>query len=235
MAKQNDNIHKKHRQRMKKEFLENGFEDNVPKHKVLELLLFYCVPRIDTNPIAHKLLSSYGNSISGVLEAPVEELIRFKGITKNNVGLLKMILPIARMYELEKCESTQCFSSVDEIGNYIMKQYYGMQEERFGILCLDAKCKKISFDFISQGDMNTVGVSSRDVIKCALDHKASVIVLAHNHPGGNALPSYADIDITKMLIEAVHHIGVSIFDHIIVSDGDYISLRLSSPHDKMFD
>ena len=68
-------IHDGHRQRVKDRFCQEGL-DHFEEHQVLELLLFYCIPRVDTNPLAHKLLDHFG-SLTNVLEAPVEELTEF--------------------------------------------------------------------------------------------------------------------------------------------------------------
>ena len=96
-----ENLHKDHRKRVKQDFLRNGFDHKTPSHKILEMLLFYCISRKDTNDLAHELINRYG-SLSGVLDAPVKELITFNGLTESNVGLLKMIMPIARVYQYEK-------------------------------------------------------------------------------------------------------------------------------------
>ena len=85
-----DNLHEGHRDRIRQEFLQHGFDQNTPPHKILEILLFYCVQRADTNPIAHELINKYG-SVAAVLDAPVEELAAFKGLSERSAVLLKLI------------------------------------------------------------------------------------------------------------------------------------------------
>lgn len=227
-----DNIHAGHRDRMKAEFLENGLEGMKP-HRVLELLLFYCVPRCDTNPLAHALIDKY-KTLSGVLDAPVDELVTFPGITKNNVGLLKMIIPIARLYAQGKEENTVNFKSIDDIGDYLLNRYFGFTEEKFSVLCTDTTGKPLGFEILCDGDLNSVGVSTRNIIEYVLSTKATCVVIAHNHPSGIALPSDQDIAITKQVKSAMLHIGVKLLDHIIIADNDYISLFQTQKYKYIF-
>lgn len=226
------NIHTGHRDRMKEEFLKNGLEGMQP-HRILELLLFYCVPRCDTNPLAHALIERY-KTISGVLDAPVEELITFPGITKNNVGLLKMIIPISRLYLQGKEEKEVYFKSIEDIGDYLLTRFFGFTEEKFGVLCIDATGQPIDFKLLCEGDLNSVGVSTRNIIEYVLSTKATCAVIAHNHPSGIALPSNQDIAITEQVKAALSHIGVKLVDHIIIADNDYVSLYRTQKYKHIF-
>lgn len=219
---------------MKKDFLENGFSDSTPPHKILEMLLFFCLPQGDTNPLAHQLIDRYG-SISGVLDAPVEELIKFKGITESNVVLLKMILPVARAYRESQQKRGFGFKNPDEIGKFLLDRYLGETRERFSILSMDGMAQLLSFDFLGNGDISSVGVSSRQVIELILKTGATCVIVAHNHPGGIALPSASDIATTKMLNVALKHIGVHLIDHIIIAGDDYVSLNQSEQYAYIFD
>ena len=228
-----ENLHKDHRKRVKEEFFRNGFDHKTPPHKVLELLLFYCIGRKDTNPLAHKLINRY-HTLSGVLDAPVKELITFNGLTESNVGLLKMIMPIARIYQYEKIMKEPKFRDIDDIGNFLLHEYAGIFDESVAILCLNSSGKVLDFDFISEGDPSSVGLSIRDVIRVAMNSGCTTVVLAHNHPSGIALPSAADVKITEQVAQALNHINVHLLDHIIIADDDYVSMRSSSEYNKIF-
>ncbi len=229
-----DGCHIGHRARMKKDFLENGFPDSTPQHKILEMLLFFCLPQGDTNPLAHQLIERY-RTIGGVLDAPVEELVKFKGITESNVVLLKMILPIARLYRDEQHKRGFGFKNPEEIGKFLLDRYLGETRERFSVLSMDGMAQLISFDFLSEGDISSVGVSSRQVIELILKTGATCVIVAHNHPGGIALPSSGDIAVTKMLKVALKHIGVHLIDHIIIAGDDYVSLNQSEQYADIFE
>lgn len=220
------NIHDGHRERVKKKFLEHGFSDATPKHEILELILFFSVPRKDTNELAHQLLKKFG-SLSGVLNASASELTKFPNITENTVALFKVIMEAARIYNTEGVSKSTVFTSVEEIGTYLLGRFAGITEEQFAVVSLDNKGKFIAYDVLSKGDIRAVGVSSRKVIEVMLERRAGMVVLAHNHPGGVALPSDVDIETTKRIGEALSHIGVRLFDHIVIADGDFVSFKQS--------
>lgn len=226
------NPHEFHRQRMKKEFLANGL-DNLPEHKMLEMLLFYCIPRRDTNELAHHLIDRYG-SLAGVLDAPNEELMEFSGITENGVVLLKLIIPLSRAYAKKNTNKRTSFKKLEDIGDYLLTLYFGRNEENFGVLFLSQQMKYLSFEFLGEGDAHSVGVSTRNIIQMALSLNAGCVVLAHNHPSGIALPSNEDIAITEQVISALSHIGVRVIDHIIIAGEDYVSLRQSGRYRNLF-
>jgi len=228
------NLHKGHRDRMRKEFIANGFAKEMSQHKMLEMLLFYAVPQKDTNELAHELINKY-KTIAGVLEAPVEELVKFKYITENNVVLLKLLIPIAREYYKDKSKnSDNAFKSIEDICNYLLNEYFGFTNEKFGVLCLGDKGNKLCFEILAEGDLTSVGVSTREIIQLALKTNATCVVICHNHPGGIALPSGADIALTEMVINALSHIGVKVLDHIIIANGDYVSLYQSKDYKHLF-
>ena len=228
-----NNLHQGHRERARQQFLQYGFDRNTPPHKILELLLFYCVQRADTNPIAHELIAKYG-SVAGVLDAPVEELSQFKGLSQRSAVLLKMIMPVARRYLYDKSEQRPSFCHLDEIGKYVLAQYIGETREKAGVMCLDTKGTLISFDFVGQGDIASVGISMRDLAKAALVSNATAVVLCHNHPNGIALPSENDVSLTKEAAQTLSKIGVQLIDHIIVDDTDFISIAQSEQYGYIF-
>lgn len=220
------NLHKGHRDRVKKKFLKNGFTEGTPKHEILEMILFYSVPRKDTNELAHKLLEKFG-SLVGVLNAPSSELEKFPGITENTAVLFKMIMEVARVYAAESVSKETIFGSLDEIGTYLMGRFAGITEEQFAVLSLKSNGKFIAYDIVGKGDISSVSVSTRKIIEIIIERKATSVVLAHNHPGGLALPSGPDLENTKNIREALKHIGVHLIDHIIIADGDFVSIAQS--------
>lgn len=228
-----DNIHEGHRDRLKNEFINGGFNDNTPDYKWLELLLFYSIPQKDTNPLAHELINRF-KSLTGVLEAPIEELTKFKGITKNTATLLKLIIPIARKCELEKSETLLLALNPENLYEYVFKQFYGLTTERVGVLLLDIVGRIIDFRFLGEGDISEVGISVRKIVKYALDYDATNLILAHNHPKGFALPSHADINATVQLNDMLRKMNIRLIDHIIISEDDYVSLSQSKEYSFIF-
>ena len=228
-----NNLHEGHRERVRQEFLQHGFDQNTPPHKVLELLLFYCVQRADTNPIAHELNKKYG-SVAAVLDAPVEELASFKGLSERSAVLLKLIMPIAQRYIYDKREQTPTFNGLESIGRYILGSFLGETREKVAVMCLDAKGSMLDFAFLGEGSIDSVGLSNRELVKRALQLNATAVVLCHNHPNGIALPSDNDIILTTQAADALRSVGIQLIDHVIVADTDFVSMAQSEQYGYIF-
>lgn len=225
-------LHDGHRDRVLERFSREGFY-YFNEHERLELILFFSVPRSDTNEMAHQLLNKY-HTIAGVMDAPEEELIRFKGITKRTVQLFKMIKETYKLYTEEKEQNKTYLCTTDEIGSYFQVFYSVIHEETITVMSLDNKCRFISTDIVGVGDISSVGVSIRKIVETVIKRKATQIVLCHNHPGGIALPSDADITVTKSIRAAMDGIGVCLKDHIILGGNDYVSLANSNLFNNLF-
>ena len=116
-------IHDGHREKMRQRFLKGGL-DSFADHEALELLLYYAIPRRDTNPIAHALMERYG-SLSAVLTAPVEDLQRVAGIGESAAVLLKLAPQLYRKARLSDAEQETVLSSVERVGAYLLERFAG--------------------------------------------------------------------------------------------------------------
>lgn len=228
------NPHDKHRERVRKLFLKNGYDENTPDHLVLEHMLFYVIPRKDTNEIAHALKDRFG-TLADVLDAPIEELVKVEGIGESAAIMFKLYRDVFRIYNSERQESIAHFDSVDSIGDYIYSHYLGINTETLSVLGMNSNGKLLFFKFLNEGDVGSVGIPIKDVIKLALDYEATNLVIAHNHPGGLALPSANDRIATERLYTALKQIGLNLFDHIIITKSDYVSMRISDEYRYIFD
>jgi DNA repair protein RadC len=215
-------IHEGHRQRVKERFCKEGL-DHFDEHQVLELLLFYCIPRVDTNPIAHALLDHFG-SLTKVFEAPVEELERIPGIGHNAAVFLSLVMAAGRYYQVSSATRNVILRTLEECGKYLLPLFYGRRNEVVYLLCLDAKCKVLTCKMIGEGSVNSAGVPVRRIVETALAANATSVVLAHNHPSGLALPSGEDIQTTRRMAVALDAVEITLADHIVVADGDFVSM-----------
>ena len=215
-------VHDGHRKRMRQRFVEEGL-DQFTDVQVLEILLFYCIARQDTNPIAHALLDHFG-SLSQVLEAPVEELCKVDGSGENTAVFLRLITQVGRCYLTDRASKAKILPTLESCAKYLQTFFFGRNVETVYLLCLDAKCKMLCCKKISEGDVNSTSLSVRKVVETALNTNASSVVLAHNHPGGLAIPSNEDIQTTKRIAAALQAVDVNFVDHILVTDDDYVSL-----------
>lgn len=225
-------VHDGHRDRLRERFLNEGLESFEP-HNVLELILFYCIPRKDTNETAHALIERFG-TLHGVFDAPVEELCKVKGISYSGAVLLKTYMPVARYYTKTKGDNKMMLDSPEKCGDYIMGLFAGLIEERTVLLCMDNRCKLLATTVVAEGDICSVGISSRRVIEAVINSAATAVIIAHNHPGGVALPSFQDVAATKRLVSTLAGIGVSVLDHIIVANDDYVSMAQSAEFTDIF-
>ena len=217
-----ESIHKGHRERLKQRFLEDGL-DNFTDIQVLELLLFYAIPRSDTNPIAHALLDRFG-SLSQVLEADVEELKKVPGIKDHAASLLALVIDLCRYYQVNCAQQTEILTTLDACGKYLVPRFFGRTKETVFLLCLDAKCKVLCCKELGEGTVNATSISVRKVVETALNANATTVILAHNHPSGVALPSNEDVVTTRRIAAALQAVEIYLADHIVVADGDYVSM-----------
>lgn len=222
---ENASIHKGHRERLKKRFLEEGL-DNFSDIQVLELLLFYAIPLRDTNPLAHTLLERFG-SLSQVLDASVEELKKVPGISDHSATLLSLVTQLARYYQVNCAQRIECLTSLDACGAYMVPYFFGRSNETVFLLCLDAKCKVLCCKEVGEGSVNSASISIRKIVETALAANATTVVLAHNHPSGVALPSEEDVQTTRRVAAALNVVEIHLADHIVVADGDYVSMAQS--------
>ena len=215
-------IHSGHRQRVKERFQKEGL-DNFSDIQVLELLLFYAIPRQDTNPIAHALLDHFG-SLPQVLEAPVEELEKVPGVGHNAAMLLSLVPAVGRYYMVRRSQQATILNTIQACGDYLKSVFIGRRTEMVYLLCLDAKCKVLCCRQVAEGSVNSANVPIRRIVEMALAANATSVVLAHNHPSGIAVPSDEDIATTQRVAAALSTVEITLADHIIVADDDYVSL-----------
>lgn len=225
--------HSGHRSRMKQRFLKDLNFDNFEPHNILELVLFYSIPRRDTNELAHRLIDRFG-SLSAVLDAPVDELIKEDGISENTACLLKMFIPLARAYNNDKYNEKTVLDTPDKISDFLLAQYIGYQDEVLSLISMDNCCRVLSYDIVVRGTNNHVAADTRRMIEILLRSGASSAILAHNHPGGFALPSLGDIKATRNVNFALKNIGVRLLDHYIIAADECISLKQSKEYADLF-
>ena len=214
-------MHEGHRQRLKGRFLNEGL-DNFEDHQILELLLFFCIPRKDTNEIAHDLLERYG-SLSAVFEADAKDLMSVQGIGNNASLLLSLIPSISRAYFKDKWGNKPKLDSSYKAGEYVISLLSGRLYEVFYVICLDAQNRVNYAALVHEGTIDQAPIYPRLIVETALRHQSNSVILAHNHPGGTLRPSEADISATKVIKDSLEPISISVHDHIIVAGDKYFS------------
>lgn len=215
-------MHKDHRKHTKDRFLSEGLDSFEP-HNVLELLLFYSIPQKDTNETAHMLINRFG-SLSAVFDAPYDELLTVPGISEHSATLIKLIPAISRRYAMEKNSKVTKLSSIEDIGKYLVARYLGVTEETVLLLLLDNKFGLIDCVKVHEGSVNSSAITMRKLIETALFKRASMVVLAHNHPSGVALPSSDDLFTTQQVKRAFDLVEIGMLAHIIVAGDTFTNI-----------
>ena len=215
-------MHKDHRKHTKDRFLSEGLDSFEP-HNVLELLLFYSIPQKDTNETAHMLINRFG-SLSAVFDAPYDDLLTVPGISEHSATLIKLIPAISRRYAMEKNSKVTKLSSIEDIGKYLVARYLGVTEETVLLLLLDNKFGLIDCVKVHEGSVNSSAITMRKLIETALFKRASMLVLAHNHPSGMALPSSDDLFTTQQVKRAFDLVEIGMLAHIIVAGDTFTNI-----------
>ena len=218
-------IHDGHRKRVKAEFLARGLE-GMSDHRVLELLLFYTRPQGDVNPLAHTLISRFG-SLSGVFNATYEQLLAVKGVGENTATLIKLVPALGGRYLQDRVDLEQVFHHTWQLRELMEPCFFGARNEMVYLACFDGKHKLIACRKLSEGVVDAASVTTRQVLAAALECNATRVVLAHNHVSGIATPSAEDIMTTRHLMDTLRSVGIGLWDHLIVVDGDMVSMRES--------
>lgn len=211
-------LHEKHRQRMKQSFRDAGLQGFQP-HNVLEMMLFYSLPRCNTNETAHLLLNEFG-SIAAVLDAPFEALTNVEGIGTESATFIKFLPELFRAYEESKFAEKPCLDSSEAAKKYLASYFKTATAEKLVILYLDAKLRLIKDVEISQGNENMVYADLTTIVKSSLMLNAKGVIIAHNHISGFATPSSEDKEMTENLAKMLAPVGVSLCDHLLFAGKD---------------
>lgn len=216
------NIHAEHRKRIKERFVNHGLSEFCD-HEILELLLYYALPRKDTNKLGHTLIKTFG-SLSAVFDAPVSELCKVPGISMHSAILLKMVPQLAAKYISDSNKETKVFDDYENTGKYFTAKFIGSVNEQLYAAYFDNGMHLIDCVLMSSGDVNSSHVSPRAIASHAVAKNASFVIMAHNHPGGTVIPSADDLNTTRVCASALDIIGAKLVEHYIVAGNNYMGI-----------
>lgn len=214
-----------HRQRLRDRFEDFG-PDSLKDHELLELLLFFSIPRRNTNPIAHELLSRFG-SLSGVLAASGIDLRSVDGLGEGTALFIRLVNEIARRARMTII-SKKPLNNLGDLCDYCSELLSGERSEQFCVILMDARFNLIRSVRLAAGIPDSVIVYPRLIAEHALKAGAAKVAMVHNHPAGDCTPSPEDIRTTESVSAALSPLGIELVDHIIVSDRDSYALRAKS-------
>lgn len=214
-----------HRERLRRRFLLGGGRD-MPDYELLELLLTIAIPRRDVKPLAKELIRKFG-SFAEVVNAPLEELMLVKGVKENTAAVLRIVCECSVRSSWQSLKGTDApvISDFDAMVDYCRSAMAYQMVEEFRIIFLNSKLYVIGEEIQQRGTVDQVAIHPREVIKSAMMHGASAMILVHNHPSGIVTPSKADMEITKRIKEAAEAVSIRLFDHLIISKSSVYSFH----------
>ena len=211
-----------HRQRLRQRLIAGG-PDNLPDYELLEVLLFAGNPRGDVKPLAKDLIDRFVG-FAEVLSASPDDLLAFPGLGEAGVAALKSVREAALRLMRAELRERPVLGSWDRLIDYCTAHIAHNQVEEFHLLFLDRKNMLIAHERQQRGTVDHTPVYPREVVKRALAHNASAVILGHNHPSGVSEPSEADRSITLKLAKALALVEIRLLDHVVVSRGGHVSL-----------
>lgn len=227
------NIHAGHRKRVKANVYNNGFSQ-FEEHRLLELMLFYSVPRGDTNPIAHRLLDEFG-SLKNLFNASISQLEKIEGVGENTAILLSTVGEIFYRISKETPQKRATYKTTEDVKRLATALLSAENNEKVLLLCFDASHHLKKQAVISEGDKTSADIDMRKTVQTVIDCGASYAVLTHNHPESPAEPSAYDIDSTRAVSVMLRKLGFALADHIVVGgDGSVYSMHSDSRFSAIF-
>ena len=221
--KEEASIHNGHRSRMRNKILNDELE-NFPPHEILETLLFYCIPRRNTNPLAHKLLDHF-SSLKNILDADYPELKRCGIISEQTAFYLYFIGKLIKYYNITFENKKIVFKNLNDYKDYLNNYFKKLDNEIMVLLFLDCSNKLIGSKKI-EGNKSEVLVTPKKIVELAIHSDCKKLIIAHNHPNNNCKPSVADRNLTLAVHNALNLIDVELLDHLIYGKDNFYSFRL---------
>ncbi|GAB4387834.1 MAG: DNA repair protein RadC [Thermodesulfovibrionales bacterium] len=210
-----------HRERLRSRFLKGGF-DGLQDYEALELLLTYAIPRRDVKPLAKDLMKRFGG-FRGVLDARFEDLVSVKGIKEKTAAYIMALKGCAALYLRDGVKGRKQISSTSALLDYCTVAMAGLKDEQFRAVFLNSQNEVLADEVIQEGTVDQSVVYPRKVMERALHHKASALIVVHNHPSGSCKPSAEDRRLTAELCQVARGLGLRVHDHLIICGRGHFS------------
>lgn len=227
MPDKKKNLHEGHRQRMFAKF-DAASPDDLPDHELLEILLFYSIPRANTNETAHELLNRFG-TLGRVMSANPLTLTSVDNVGERSAALIKLIHAIMRRCEINKLaeenpRKAKYMKTKDDAARCFISHFAYLTEEHVAMISLDDKYKMIDFRFLDVGQQGSVNVDMKKIADVLTSVRPAFFYLGHNHPSGYATPSIEDINVTYSVRTWINSFGAHMLDHLVIADNTYASI-----------
>ena len=212
-----------HRARLRYRLFEGG-PDALLDHEIVEYLLGLSIKRIDTKPIAKRLIDQFGG-FGGLLAADAHAIRRKTKLSDPTIAALKIVQAAALRLLEAQVKERPVLASWQALLDYLRADMAHEPIERVRVLFLNAKNVLIANETMWEGSVDEAAVHIREILRRALDLHASSLIVVHNHPSGDPSPSRQDIALTRDLAEACRNLKITLHDHVIIGADGHASLR----------
>lgn len=216
-------VHKGHRQRMRRKFAEHGSRA-FDTYELLEMLLYHVIPYKDTNPVSKNLLAELG-SLDAVFEADRAELMRVEGIGMGACEFIESISELTAKRHLEAAAKNafRIYDDFDSVGDLLI-QTFDTTKQSVAMLLFDNRMGLIGSKVMYELDFESAAIKVEPFIDYAMLKRASIAITAHTHPNGPAFPTAGDVETNRMIMKELNRVGVSHVEHYVLSDGRYVGM-----------
>jgi DNA repair protein RadC len=216
-------------ERPRERLAEHG-ADQLSPAELVAILLRTGLKGTNVLDVAKQLVGRFG-TLTLLAQATLEELRTVKGIGRDKAVTLMAAFALARRMAAELRAESPVLDNPEAIANLLREENRIREVETLQVVLLNTRRRLVRIEEISHGTLDTILVHAREVFRRAIVANASAIVLVHNHPSGDPMPSEADIKITRDLIRAGQLLKIEVLDHVILGRAtpersqDYSSLR----------
>ncbi len=215
-------LHGGHRERLKRQFLERGAY-GFHEHQILELLLFYAIPQKDTNPLAHVLLERFG-SLLNVLKASREELISVSGVGGHTADFLQQFSCFAINTLEETFDPEIRYDCFQRTGDFLLAHHQKHEGHLVTVLLLNNRYELISHETVAACSIHSAQLHPDEIVRLVLDKNASMVIVAHSHPGQIVVETQEDKMITELLAERFELLNIIFLEHYLIVGHRYTGL-----------
>ncbi len=216
-----NNVHQGHRIRKKEKYNKFGI-DSLHPHEVLEILLFFGIPRKDTNETAHELIDKFG-SLAGVLEADIDSLKSVKNMTDNAAVLIHLVLDIAKLYNISKLSVNNKLSLSENIKTFLTQKYFGATDEKTLLLLFDSNNCMVGYMTLNEGGTDISEINIGKIVKIANIKNVTRVAIAHNHPDNSSV-STNDIVSSKKIAYHLKSVGIELIESFVITQNKTVEI-----------
>ena len=218
-----DNHMKGHRARMKDKVFARSAQA-LSDEEVLEMLLYFSIKRRDVKPLVKSLFAEF-KSFGRLTAASPKKISALQGIGSETTLLLKLLEEVSLRMAREQIYETPILSNWEAVKHYCIIRLHAQAVEQLLVLFLDKKNHLLADEILQEGTIDKTTIFPREIVKKALYHEASAIILVHNHPSQNPHPSRQDIEITHQIKNALAYVEIQLLDHLIIAGNKCVSFK----------